>query len=231
MINKELVSLLISFLFITVVSAQIEKDSLLMTINLRFGNEPFELEKQYVSNNQDTLQISLVKFYITGIEMEYTDQSSYKEANSYHLIDASEMKSQLIAFPKSLNKETAKIKFNIGVDKAASVSGAMSGDLDPTNAMYWAWQSGYINMKIEGKSKSCSTRNNAFQFHIGGYLPPYYAMRTVEFTVEKSNNINLIVDLATFFKEIHLKETSTIMIPGKKAMELADYSMKLFRIE
>ena len=58
----------------------------------------------------------------------------------------------------------SKLKFQLGIDSLTNVSGAMGGDLDPTKGMYWTWQSGYINMKIEGKSNSCKTRKNQFQF-------------------------------------------------------------------
>jgi len=48
------------------------------------------------------------------------------------------------------------------VDSLANVSGAMSNDLDATKGMYWSWQSGFINLKIEGKSASCKTRKINF---------------------------------------------------------------------
>jgi hypothetical protein len=98
--------------------------------------------------------------------------------------------------------------------------------------MYWAWQSGYINMKIEGKSSSCKTRKNEFQFHIGGYLSPYYAMRKVALTYDKKGTqINIGIDLYIFFANLNLAKTNSVMIPGTLAMELADYSKSLFYIE
>jgi hypothetical protein len=103
----------------------------------------------------------------------------------------------------------------------------MSGDLDPTKGMYWAWQSGFINMKIEGKSSSCKMRKNAFQFHIGGYLKPNYAIRTIELKPINSN-LEINVDIAQFFKNIQLSEINSIMIPGTKAMEIADETVKMF---
>jgi len=98
--------------------------------------------------------------------------------------------------------------------------------------MYWAWQSGYINMKIEGKSHSCKTRKNQFQFHIGGYLSPNYAKRTIELNYNKStSNIDLDVDLAVLFSKMQMKESNTVMIPGKEAMTIADYSTLMFQFE
>ena len=96
--------------------------------------------------------------------------------------------------------------------------------------MYWAWQSGYVNLKIQGKSSSCKTRKNEFQFHIGGYMKPNYAIRRIEL-VPKNQNLDLIIDIAEFFFKIELSETNSIMIPSKKAMELADISIKMFKTE
>ena len=104
----------------------------------------------------------------------------------------------------------------------------MAGDLDPIKGMYWAWQSGYINMKIEGKSPSCKTRKNEFQFHLGGYLQPNYAMRKVEINYNSNNNVNIGIDLKEFFSNIKLSQMNSVMIPGKPAMELADVSVKMF---
>jgi len=211
-------------------SAQFEKDSLVMQLNLRFKNQPFELNKSYISPN-DTLEISVMKFYLSGIEFHYTDGSILKEKNSFHLIDASDLETLKLKFPKS--KQTiSKIRFNIGIDSTQSTSGALSGDLDPTKGMYWAWHSGYINMKIEGKSKRCVTRKNQFHFHLGGYMQPYYALRTVEIPIKNEDyNLQLVMDLASFFETLDLKEVNTIMSPSKTTMDLADKTAQLFRIE
>lgn len=40
----------------------------------------------------------------------------------------------------------------------------MDGDLDPLNGMYWAWNSGYINMKIEGITPKCQDATIYFNF-------------------------------------------------------------------
>jgi len=96
--------------------------------------------------------------------------------------------------------------------------------------MYWAWQSGYINMKIEGNSNSCKTRKNAFHFHIGGYLQPNYAMRKIVL-YPKSENFDIVMDLSKLFDHIHLSETNSIMIPGKEAMKLADLTTTVFSVK
>jgi hypothetical protein len=221
------------FLLCISLSAQNKTDSLYINVSLKFNQEDFKLNSNYVSSQKDTLSFETVKLYLTGFQLEYKDQSIYTENNSYHLIDVENPETMQFSIANHINKEIKAIKFNIGVDSLASVSGAMEGDLDATKGMYWAWQSGFINFKIEGQSPSCKTRKNKFQFHVGGYLEPYYAMRNVNinFNDNNKNHVNLVMDLGKLFSEISLKETNTIMIPGKEAMKIANLTTKLFSIE
>ena len=210
--------------------AQEKKEPIVMDFHLVFDNHPLEINKKYVSETKDSLEVNVFKFYISNISIQFADNTNYTEENSYHLLDIENPNSLQIPLPNYTEKSILKITFTIGVDSLANVSGAMSGDLDPTNGMYWAWQSGYINMKIQGTSKSCKTRKNAFDFHIGGYLKPNDASRTI--TLEpKNNRLNIKVDLAKLFSKISLSGTSSIMIPGKQAMEIADKSIQMFSLE
>lgn len=233
MISSRFVICFLSLIFISA-SAQTEKDSLNMKLTILFQNQPLVLEQRYVSE-KDTLQITMVKFYLSNVELIYTDGTSFAEKNSYHLIDASDTNSMHFKLLNPKKKSLLKVRFAIGVDSLASTSGALSGNLDPSKGMYWAWQSGYINMKIEGKSNLCTTRKNQFHFHLGGYLKPYNALRTVEIPIKEQwfdrNQLQLVMDLSSFFKAIDLKQTNSVMSPSKKTMELADVTALLFRIE
>ncbi len=207
------------------------KDSLSVIFKVNFNLFPLELNNQYITFNKDTVLISTFKCYISALQIQYADKSVFIEKDSYHLLDIQNPSSLKIAVSKAYDKAISKVTFNIGIDSSTSVSGALNGDLDPTKAMYWAWQSGYINMKIEGKSPSCATRKNEFYFHLGGYRQPFYALRNVEFNINDTSNITIGIDLAKFFDRIDLSETNSVMIPGKTAMQLSDDVAKLFYIE
>jgi hypothetical protein len=200
-----------------------------LKFKIKYGNESLIQNKKYLSLSKDTLQLENFRFYISSIKLILKDNSIISEDNSYHLIDSEDTISQSIPIRIISKSEIKKVIFSIGIDSIASVSGALSGDLDPTKGMYWAWQSGYINMKIEGKSSSCKTRNNAFQFHIGGYLKPNYAIRTIELE-PKISNFDINVDLSNLFNQIKLSETNSIMIPGLKAMDIADKAKSMFSV-
>ena len=228
--KKKLLFLVLLLLLCFNGTSQNKADSLSLNFNVKFNHEPLSFRKQYITSNKDTVAFETFKCYISSVQIYYSDNSIFTEKDSYHLLDIENPNSLHFPITKANDKIVSKIAFNIGIDSTTSTSGALAGDLDPIKGMYWAWQSGYINMKIEGKSSSCKIRKNEFQFHIGGYMEPNYAMRKVELAT-KNSNTPITIDVAEFFSKIKLSETNSIMIPGKKALELADYSIKMFKIE
>ncbi|WP_293890349.1 MbnP family protein [Flavobacterium sp.] len=231
--TKAILIIIASLLFCLPIHSQSKTDSLAINFHLEFNKLPLEINKKYVSANKDTLTVETFRCYVSNIQIQYKDNSVFTQKNSYYLLDSEHPNSFQIPITKKTDKQISKITFNIGIDSLTNTAGAMAGDLDPVKGMYWAWQSGYINMKIEGKSSSCKTRKNEFQFHVGGYLQPYYAMRQMKFTLDKKANddINIGIDLFPFFSNVELKETNSVMIPGNEAMKLANYSCKMFYIQ
>jgi hypothetical protein len=230
--TKKGIHIVFLFFFCFQINSQSKSDSLTLNFRLEYNKLPFEVNKKYVSSKNDTLTVETFRCYISNIQIQYVDQSVFTQKNSYHLLDFDNPDSFKFYLTKKNDKIISKVFFNIGIDSLTNTAGALAGDLDPTKGMYWAWQSGYINMKIEGKSSSCKTRKNEFQFHIGGYLSPYYAMRKVALTYDKkATQINIGMDLYNFFANLNLAKTNSVMIPGTLAMELADYSKSLFYIE
>lgn len=232
MINKIVYFSFILLLFCFKGNAQSKEDTLSITFKLKFNKEALAFNKQYITSTQDTVTFENFKCYISHIQIHYDDNSIFTQTNSYHLLDIENPSSFQIPITKVNDKIISKVTFNIGIDSLTNTAGAMAGDLDPIKGMYWAWQSGYINMKIEGKSSSCKSRKNEFHFHIGGYLPPYYALRYMELIYnKKAPQINIGIDLYNFFANLNLAKTNSVMTPGIMAMELADYGKSLFYIE
>jgi hypothetical protein len=94
----------------------------------------------------------------------------------------------------------------------------MTGDLDAMYGMYWAWQSGYINVKIEGSSSVCKTRKNVFQYHLGGYLSPNQTIQQLAFATT-SYHINLAIVLDNILQHQSLLNTPEVMSPSSQAVK------------
>lgn len=225
---------LLLFLFIVFKCAYSQPTkNIKLTIQPYFGDLEFKLNQNYhQSSINDSIQIETLKFYISGIELLDSNNVIWKEKNSYHLIDFENENSQSIQLHIPKKSRISKLKFNIGVDSITSNSGALGGDLDPINGMYWAWQSGYINFKMEGTSPICETRKHKFQFHLGGYKQPFYAMQHITLPIYHldDNTLQINFNLAPIFNSISLKETHSIMIPCKDGMNLSKVVAQLFSI-
>lgn len=207
-----------------------------------FGDKSITEDTWFVTKNGDSIQFDNIRFYLSDISFETIDNQIFTAPQKAYLIDVFEPETRNINASNVDFKQIKTIHFNIGIDSLTNVSGALGGDLDPQKGMYWAWQSGYINLKIEGKSPQCPNRKNAFSFHIGGYLQPFYAMQRVTLNIKNSNTVEernpdksgkgvvLQVDFSKFFENIRITTTNSIMIPCREAMQLADESVKMFSI-
>lgn len=211
---------------------KINKKDVPVSLYLNFQNEPLVLnDKKYVTKTNDTVTITKMKFYLSNIVLELEDGTQYKESNSVHLVDAENMGSLEFNLKNVPDLKIKKIRFNIGIDSLTNVSEKFDGDLDPALGMYWAWNTGYIYMKLEGKSSSCTSVKKEFQFHIGGYLPKQNAMQEIELKIDENQIINIEVELSKWLDSLSLKETNSIMIPGEKAIAMARIYKNMFLID
>jgi len=194
------------------------------------GNDELRINDNYKIDTVDSIRIETLKFYLSGIELFKDENLAWKEENSFHLVDASIEKSLSITLkiPESISFNS--VKFNIGIDSITNVSGAIGGDLDPTKGMYWTWQSGYINFKIEGKSPDCIARNNEFQFHLGGYTSPNNSLQTIKLNTGEKEVILLEMDIKKLLGSIDLKKQNQIMSPGPESVSISSRIPGIFRI-
>lgn len=211
---------------------KINKKDVPVSLHLNFQNEPLVLkDKKYVTKTNDTVAITKMKFYLSNIVLELEDGTQYKESNSFHLVDAETLSSLEFYLKNVPDIKIKKIGFAVGIDSKNSISEKFDGDLDPALGMYWAWNTGYINMKLEGRSSSCNSVKKEFQFHIGGYLPNQNALQEIELKIDKNQIINIEVELSKWLDSLSLKETNSIMIPGEKAIAMASIYKNIFEIK
>ncbi len=180
-------------------------------------------------NGTDTT-IQQFRCYLSGFEFFLNGKAVYQQEESYHLIDFSKdgKQSILLNTPEAITYD--EMVFNLGIDSTKSDSGISGGDLDPMHGMYWTWQSGYIFFKLEGQSKDCPSRNNEFQFHIGGFLYPFNANRKIRLKTQIKKTINIHINLDPLLENIDWNEQNHIMSPSTEAMELADFITTIFSI-
>jgi hypothetical protein len=196
-----------------------------------YNNQALSLKSEEHQFQEKKIVFTRLKYYITNIELCLGDESVWKEPNSHHLIDQEQIEASKITLkiPEAIHYD--KIKYQVGVDSLTNVSGAMGGDLDPTKGMYWAWNSGYINFKLEGIYEDCPTRKNKFQFHIGGYVQNVASVQDLEHKTKEGKRIVVNVQVDQFLETLNLEEEHTLMSPSRKAVKFAERAAFIFKVQ
>jgi hypothetical protein len=179
------------------------------------------------TSNSKTFQINNLKFYLSNIRLYNTSLLVDEELNSYHLIDLQDTSKNKLKIRRNNDKQFNRIEFNLGIDSATSVSGAMECDLDPTNNMYWTWQSGYINLKLEGIFEDGIQR----EYHLGGYAYPNNALQKVSLKMDSSGNTSIFIHLDDFINSIPDSIPFKFMTPDPKAVYLSQLFAKCLSSE
>jgi hypothetical protein len=199
----------------------------------KYNNATLQLDlvKYKLPNTNDSIIFNSLKFYISAIYLLQNDKIIYKEKNSFHLVDVTNNTGLNIQLFVPKNIQYNAIQFNLGIDSTTNAKGIFGKDLDPTKGMYWAWHSGFINFKLEGKSNVCNNRNNTFQFHLGGFQYPFNSLQKLILPIVVSNYINIEFDVYHFLNQIDLSKKNEIMTPSKTTNELMQFAAKSFSIQ
>ena len=188
------------------------------------------LDSVYTNSTGDTIRIETCKFYISNAMLTESLSRKGTHLDDYLLIDVFEPRTWLLGKVDTATFYT-ELSFNLGIDSVTNNSGALDGALDPSLGMYWTWQSGYINAKLEGSSTASNARNNQFQFHLGGYLSPYNALQKVKLNLSNKADIVLLWDIAPFFDKVDIHNNNHTMSPSANAVELSKLLASFFSIQ
>jgi hypothetical protein len=229
-----------------------QHNTLLLTFDNRFGNEPLSFEHDYTNAQGEQLRVTLLNYYISNIQLMQEDGTTYTvpQDSSYFLVRHNVPQSRTLALRVPDGKYTS-VKFVIGVDSLRSTQGAASrkGVLDvgaQARGMYWQWNSGYIFFKMEGKSPASpdSLKNN-FYYHIGGYggfdSPTLNNIRVkamtfekpVQISARKQPTVRVGVDIKQFFEgDLALKiGTHPSIMWGPVSTRIADQYVHVFSFD
>ena len=197
-----------------------------------YGIHPLKLNTSLPFNETDSIRFEMLKFYVSNIELYNNDTVVWKTENSFHLLDYEKPSSMKIELYIPSKLHFNKLYFDLGIDSITNVSGAMGGDLDPTKGMYWTWQSGYVNFKLEGSSNVCDSYKNEFQYHIGGYQAPHSTLQPMILDIPTNiYEVNIEMMIKKFIEHIDLKNESHIMSLGKKAVQLSELTTTIFKVQ
>jgi hypothetical protein len=185
-----------------------------LSIRPSWNTNPLELQRVYLTKNKDSISFSTLKMYFS--DFRFTEKNSGNTINIDTLIFYDLADSSTHAFFKELEMSNYDaVSFTLGLDSSKNVSGELENAYDPLLGMYWAWNTGYVNLKLAGKSSLVLTKTHDFEFHLGGYRFPYASAQQVQVDLLDSY---IQFELSLLFPDvISLKKTHHLMLPGKEA--------------
>lgn len=209
----------VRFFFIGVISLQFGVAQELIKVDFKASLNSQELFRN-VSISDSLPEITKLQFYISNIQLLNNEEVVWSDSSLAHLIVLSDSSESYINLQVDPGVNFNRICFQLGIDSALNTAGVLGGDLDPTKGMYWSWQSGYVNIKIEGISSAINSPQKEFTYHLGGYRSPYLAVQSVDLKVG-SHPIVLNLKLDDFFSNISIQQSPKVMRPCNEAVELS----------
>ncbi|HRH38944.1 MAG TPA: hypothetical protein PK760_11390 [Flavobacteriales bacterium] len=186
-----------------------------------WGEHALELGATQHMADGSSVRIDRLRFYV-GTPVVAGDSEAMLLPYTYHLVDASDSSTWRIACPRAIDH------ILMGVDSLTNVSGVLGGDLDPTKGMYWAWNSGYINVKVEGTCSSSPYPKQEFELHLGGYLPPNATVQQIDLKGRGVGVVEVKVDVRAFLAQVDLASRCNVMSPGAEAVRLSRAAATMF---
>jgi hypothetical protein len=204
------------------------------------GSQVLQLNTGVYKNEAgDTFSVDVYKYYISNIKLWKADSTFFAEPESYHLINEQLSASKAFTIHEVPAGDYKSITFLIGVDYDRNTTGAQTGALDPANAMFWDWNTGYIMAKIEGTSPGLT---GGISFHIGGFEGKNGVIRVVNLsfptiaTVNGNNTpaVHIKSDVLQWFKApvtVSFDTMNIVATAGPMAAQIADNYTDMFTVD
>jgi hypothetical protein len=172
-----------------------------VTVALRNQGFPLTLNHWYAQPNGDSVFLSEFKFYLV------------LPSDSTFLVDASEPASLHLPY-FSIDDETVLLR--IGMDSSMNTCGRLDGAYDPLLGMYWAWNTGYTQLKCKGIYQIAG-KHIPFEYHLGGYKYPYATSLQKWIRLEQNT---LGIQLDSLLTHLPVLDQPRMMLPGPMARTL-----------
>lgn len=190
---------MISIVFVAMIFTPFQLISQIkINVNYRYAPLIIGVNCPYSSN--DSIVINQLKFYLGTNE------------ESVHLFDLEDPNTNVLLG----NNITDTFTVFVGMDSTLNTLDRLDGPFDPLLGMYWAWNTGYIQLKISGIMWNAGVQI-PFDYHIGGYRQPFATNAQIRTVIR---NGELTINLNEFIDALPIKNQPKIMLPGPMAHDL-----------
>jgi hypothetical protein len=113
-----------------------------------------------------------------------------------------------------------KISLLFGIDSAIQVGGVGTGALDPLRGMYWTWQTGYVQWKMEGAIRVDGVES-PLELHLGGFdgATKSQSMLSDYLIYPTTNSVIAQWDILPFLAEVVHQKKFGVMSPSPIARD------------
>ena len=140
-----------------------------------------------------------------------------KKGSKAWLLDLADSSSLDQQMSRSVNN---KISLLFGIDSAIQVGGVGTGALDPLRGMYWTWQTGYVQWKMEGAIR-VDGLESPLELHLGGFdgATKAQAMLSDYLIYPTTNSVIAQWVISPFLAEVVRRKKFGVMSPSPIARE------------
>jgi len=176
-----------------------------VTLQFKLNAAPFLLNQRLNLTPDSQIQIEQFKCYLGDGNQHY------------YLVDASDSSTYLLP-------EVYRV-LQVGMDSIANTSDRLDGAFDPLLGMYWAWNTGYIQLKVIGQYYARGIVQ-PFEYHIGGYTSPNLTSGAIQLMPHQQS---LIVNLEHLFLALPYANQPRLMLPGSTAKSIHNAFVNCFK--
>ncbi len=166
----------------------------------------------------DTIQCTALRLYLGSFMLLNEGDTIMRWPFFYFLIDFSDPSTTVFQLPDLPDIDFDEVSFLIGVDSSLQVDGPHGGVLDPAEGMYWTWQNGYIDVKVEGTASLSTDIKEEFAWHLGGYQGPLNASVRCVLPCSKKR-LHLTIDWFHLFHAMDMKTQHHVMSPSAATVQ------------
>lgn len=187
------------------------------------GGPPLQLGAPFKTAAGDELTLDKLRYYLSNVRLRRADggwfanPQSPQKPDGYFLVDEAVPASKKLVIGPVPDGNYGGIEFMIGVDDTRNHAGAQTGALDPARGMFWMWHSGYIFLKLEGRSPQSTAKAQAVSWHVGGGDIAAPLSRTVFLPLPEPAQVR-----PKLAPEIHLDLDVSAVFGGAQPLRLAE---------
>ena len=177
---------------------------------VKLGEVPVLLGEWQKSDSNVSIRIDKLRWYVSL-------PPAGKKGLKAWLLDLADSASLDQQMSRPVNN---KISLLFGIDSTIQVGGVGTGALDPLLGMYWTWQTGYVQWKMEGAIRVDGVES-PLELHLGGFdgVTKSQSMLSDYLIYPTTNSVIAQWDISPFLAEVVRRKKFGVMSPSPIARE------------